>query len=160
MNLFTISYEGRTADDLPASMAASGVTTVIDVRDLPLSRKRGFSKTALASLLAQSGVDYVHERGLGNPKPLRDHVKSHRVEPSPTGPAGHCRPARAIIALGYPHRARLDDPRANRAEQPGASSLPEARRVARTSPRCAVESAKRVMATLWATNGVNRCQSV
>ena len=76
MNLFTIGYEGRTADDLPASVAASGVTTVIDVRDLPLSRKRGFSKTALASLLAQSGVHYVHERGLGNPKPLRDHVKS------------------------------------------------------------------------------------
>jgi uncharacterized protein (DUF488 family) len=76
MNLFTIGYEGRTVNDLPASMAASGVTTVVDVRDLPLSRKRGFSKTALASLLAQSGVDYVHERGLGNPKALRDHVKS------------------------------------------------------------------------------------
>ena len=76
MNLFTIGYEGRTADDLPASVVASGVTTVVDVRDLPLSRKRGFSKTALALLLAGSGVDYVHERGLGNPKPLRDHVKA------------------------------------------------------------------------------------
>ena len=76
MILLTIGYEGRTADELPGSVAASGVTTVIDVRDLPLSRKRGFSKTALAALLAQSGVDYVHERPLGNPKPLRDHVKS------------------------------------------------------------------------------------
>jgi len=76
MNLFTIGYEGRSADELPSSVATSGVTTVIDVRDLPLSRKRGFSKSALASLLAQSGVDYVHERRLGNPKPLRDHVKS------------------------------------------------------------------------------------
>ena len=76
MNLFTIGYEGRTADELPRSVAASGITTVIDVRDLPLSRKRGFSKTALALLLAGSGVDYVHERGLGNPKPLRDHVKA------------------------------------------------------------------------------------
>jgi len=76
MNLFTIGYEGRTADELPGSVAASGITTVVDVRDLPLSRKRGFSKTALASLLAGSGVRYVHERRLGNPKPLRDHVKA------------------------------------------------------------------------------------
>lgn len=76
MKLFTIGYEGRTADELPASVAASGVTTVVDVRDLPLSRKRGFSKTALALLLSGSGVDYVHERGLGNPNPLRDHVKA------------------------------------------------------------------------------------
>lgn len=76
MTLFTIGYEGRAADELPGSIAAAGVTTLVDVRELPLSRKRGFSKSALASLLAQSGVRYVHERRLGNPKPLRDHVKS------------------------------------------------------------------------------------
>jgi uncharacterized protein (DUF488 family) len=76
MNLFTIGYEGRSADELPSSVADSGVTTVVDVRDLPLSRKRGFSKTALASLLAGAGVDYRHERRLGNPKPLRDYVKT------------------------------------------------------------------------------------
>ena len=76
MTLFTIGYEGRAADELPDSVAAAGVTTLIDVRDLPLSRKRGFSKTALAEHLADSGVEYVHERRLGNPKPLRDYVKS------------------------------------------------------------------------------------
>ena len=54
----------------------AGVTTLVDVRDLPLSRKRGFSKNALAARLAESGVDYVHERRLGNPKELRDYVKS------------------------------------------------------------------------------------
>ena len=76
MTLFTIGYEGRAADELPDSIAAAGVTTLIDVRDLPLSRKRGFSKTALAEHLADSGVGYVHERRLGNPKALRDYVKS------------------------------------------------------------------------------------
>lgn len=76
MNLFTIGYEGRAADELPDSIAAAGVTTLVDVRDLPLSRKRGFSKNALAALLTDSGVDYVHERRLGNPKELRDYVKS------------------------------------------------------------------------------------
>jgi len=76
MNLFTVGYEGRAPDELPGSIAAAGVTTLVDVRDLPLSRKRGFSKTALAALLAKSGVDYVHERRLGSPKPLRDYIKS------------------------------------------------------------------------------------
>jgi uncharacterized protein (DUF488 family) len=75
-DLFTLGYEGRSAVDLVTSMAASGITTVVDVRDLPLSRKRGFSKNALAALLADSGVEYVHERRLGNPKELRDYVKS------------------------------------------------------------------------------------
>lgn len=76
MNLFTMGYEGLSANDLPRSVTASGVTTVVDVRELPLSRKRGFSKVALASILAVAGVDYRHERRLGNPKPLRDFVKS------------------------------------------------------------------------------------
>jgi uncharacterized protein (DUF488 family) len=76
MTLFTIGYEGRAADELPGSVAAAGVTTLVDVRDLPLSRKRGFSKTALSERLAESGVEYVHERRLGSPKPLRDYVKS------------------------------------------------------------------------------------
>ena len=74
--LFTVGYQGQGADALSDSIAAAGVTTLVDVRDLPFSRKRGFSKTALAALLSASGVEYVHERRLGNPKPLRDHVKS------------------------------------------------------------------------------------
>ncbi len=76
MNLFTIGYEGRSTDEFADSVAAVGVTTLVDVRDLPFSRKRGFSKNALAALLGDSGVEYVHERRLGNPKPLRDYVKS------------------------------------------------------------------------------------
>jgi len=35
---------------------------------MPLSRKRGFSKTALSLALHDSGVDYLHFRELGNPK--------------------------------------------------------------------------------------------
>lgn len=40
---------------------------VIDVRALPLSRRRGFSKTPLRNLLATRGIDYVHLRSAGNP---------------------------------------------------------------------------------------------
>jgi uncharacterized protein (DUF488 family) len=47
------------------------------VRALPLSRKPGFSKKALADTLRGAGVDYVHEARLGCPKPVRDR---HRAD--------------------------------------------------------------------------------
>lgn len=67
MRLFTIGYEGRDPAELIAILAASGVTRVIDVRALPLSRRPGFSKTPLRDALAAAGIDYVHLREAGNP---------------------------------------------------------------------------------------------
>lgn len=52
---------------------------LIDVRELPISRKRGFVKTALSEALASAGVEYLHLRALGNPKEFRDLYKSGRV---------------------------------------------------------------------------------
>lgn len=53
-------------------LAEAGVSLLADVRELPLSRRRGFSKTALAGALAEAGIVYEHHRALGNPKPYRD----------------------------------------------------------------------------------------
>jgi len=49
-----------------------GIETVVDVRVLPLSRKPGFSKTALANSLNLSGFEYQHIAELGCPKSVRD----------------------------------------------------------------------------------------
>lgn len=68
---YTIGYEGSQVEDFVAILRRVGVETLIDVRDLPLSRKRGFSKSALASTLEASGIAYVHLKGLGDPKPGR-----------------------------------------------------------------------------------------
>ncbi|MEJ7731355.1 MAG: DUF488 domain-containing protein [Polyangiaceae bacterium] len=65
--LFTIGYAGKTLADLLAQLGAAGVTRVVDVRALPLSRKKGFSKTALAEALAGAGIEYVHLRAAGKP---------------------------------------------------------------------------------------------
>ena len=51
---------------------------LIDVRELPISRRKGFAKTALPSALADHGVEYLHLRSLGNPKEFRDMYKSGR----------------------------------------------------------------------------------
>lgn len=64
---FTIGYEGRTVPEFIASLRRAGVDRVVDVRALPLSRRKGFSKTALGEALASNGIDYVHVREAGNP---------------------------------------------------------------------------------------------
>ena len=46
--------------------------TLIDVRELPASRRPGFSKKALSLSLASRGIAYEHLRGLGTPKEGRD----------------------------------------------------------------------------------------
>ena len=53
-------------------LAEHDIETVVDIRELPLSRKPGFSKKALASVLNLSGLEYVHMVDLGCPKPVRD----------------------------------------------------------------------------------------
>lgn len=75
MTIFTIGYEGATFDELVASLKTAGVARVIDVRQLPLSRRPGFSKSSLAAGLAEHGIDYVHLKALGTPKPGRDAAK-------------------------------------------------------------------------------------
>jgi uncharacterized protein (DUF488 family) len=74
--LFTIGYEGASVEDFLATLKAVKVSIVVDVRDYPLSRKRGFSKNILAALLEEQGISYIHLRGLGDPKPGREAAKS------------------------------------------------------------------------------------
>ncbi len=45
-----------------------------DVRKLPVSRKRGFSKTALKESLGHKSIDYLNFQQLGAPKALRDEL--------------------------------------------------------------------------------------
>jgi uncharacterized protein (DUF488 family) len=69
--LYTVGYEKRTIDGLIADLQAAGVRTLVDVRELPLSRRTGFSKTKLGAALEAAGIAYRHIRALGNPKPFR-----------------------------------------------------------------------------------------
>ena len=67
MSLFTIGYEGRALDELIAELKSNRIDRVLDVRELPLSRRRGFSKTPLGEALAAHDIEYVHLRQAGNP---------------------------------------------------------------------------------------------
>jgi len=50
--VFTIGYEGRQPDELIAMLRAHRVDRLIDVRERPSSRRKGFSKSALRDALA------------------------------------------------------------------------------------------------------------
>lgn len=69
--VFGIGYQGRDPATFVGELAAVGVGVLVDVRLTPISRKRGFSRTALSGLLADAGIGYLHLRELGNPKDNR-----------------------------------------------------------------------------------------
>jgi uncharacterized protein (DUF488 family) len=73
--LYTAGYQGHTIETFLDLLAGNGVEHLIDVRQLPFSRKPDFSKKRLAAHLAAAGVRYTHLVALGTPKPLRDEVR-------------------------------------------------------------------------------------
>ena len=70
--LFTIGYEKALLGDVLATLATAGVTTLIDVRDRPISRRPGFSKNQLAAGLEEAGIRYVGLKALGTPPEGRE----------------------------------------------------------------------------------------
>ncbi|MBN1353633.1 MAG: DUF488 domain-containing protein [Candidatus Omnitrophica bacterium] len=68
---FTAGYEGKDIDEFIDHLSEYNIQRVVDVREIPLSRKPGFSKTALRKRLAEHGIDYIHFRTLGSPSSLR-----------------------------------------------------------------------------------------
>lgn len=70
----------RDSAAFAAKLAQQGVECLIDVRELPISRRRGYAKTALSEVLAEEGIEYLHAKSLGNPKAYRDLYKAGRVE--------------------------------------------------------------------------------
>jgi uncharacterized protein (DUF488 family) len=78
--LFTIGYQRRSVEELIHELVSAGVERLVDVRELPLSRRPGFSKTALGDALRAAGIEYVHVKALGNPKPNRERYWAGDIE--------------------------------------------------------------------------------
>ncbi|HRH19016.1 MAG TPA: DUF488 domain-containing protein [Brevundimonas sp.] len=74
--LATIGYEGARLEDFLATLKAVDVDMVVDIRDRAQSRRAGFSKTALSEALATQGIDYLHLKDLGDPKPGREAARA------------------------------------------------------------------------------------
>jgi len=70
-SVYTTGYEGRDIDEFLEYLENHNIQRVVDVREIPLSRKKGFSKTALNQRLSERDIDYVHLKALGSPSQLR-----------------------------------------------------------------------------------------
>ena len=83
--VYSLGYEGTDIQQFIRTLLRAGVKVVADVRAVPLSRKKGFSKRRLSECLASAGIDYLHFVELGNPREGReaakagDATKFHRV---------------------------------------------------------------------------------
>lgn len=73
-------YEGLDLDAFLTRLVEQRVDVLVDVRLTPISRKRGFSKTALKDAVTAAGIDYLHLRDLGNPKSNRGGFGGDRQE--------------------------------------------------------------------------------
>jgi uncharacterized protein (DUF488 family) len=76
MTLYTIGYEGMEVEHFLAAVHLHGIQTVVDVRELPLSRKPGFSKKALSAHLMHAGLQYSHLPALGCPRAIRHRYRA------------------------------------------------------------------------------------
>ena len=64
MTLMTFGYEGLDIESFLAVLKKNGITLLVDVRELPLSRKKGFSKTALSAAAEKQGLQLAANGGV------------------------------------------------------------------------------------------------
>ena len=69
--LYTIGYEKKSVEEFVDCLKSYDIDTLVDVREIPISRKKGFSKTLLSEFLEKSGIEYIHIKELGSPRDLR-----------------------------------------------------------------------------------------
>ncbi|NPC70539.1 DUF488 domain-containing protein [Corallococcus exiguus] len=74
--LATIGYEGRTLESYLNELLMWGCTVLCDVRRNPVSRKYGFSKSALSNGCVGVGILYVHLPELGIASEFRQSLDS------------------------------------------------------------------------------------
>lgn len=76
MTIHTIGYEGADLQDFLETLSAAGVEVLVDVRAVAVSRRKGFSKSALSAAVEAESLGYLHLRTLGDPKPGREAARA------------------------------------------------------------------------------------
>lgn len=71
-DFYTVGYSGRGIEEFIQTLKDSGVSTVVDIRNVPVSRyKPEFSKNNLKEALEREGIEYVHKPDWGVPRDIR-----------------------------------------------------------------------------------------
>lgn len=80
VTVVSVGYQRRSVAELIEVLRQGEVEVLVDVRLNPISRKPGFSKNPLSEALAEAGIEYRHERTLGNPRDNRDPFDRERYD--------------------------------------------------------------------------------
>ena len=78
--VYTIGYEGTDLERFVSTLKAVGIQLLADVRAVPISRKKGFSKKSLAARLEEEGIEYLHFQSLGDPKSGREAARAGQYD--------------------------------------------------------------------------------
>lgn len=97
--IHTVGYEKTDVESYVERLKNAEVQVLVDVRERPISRKRGFSKRALSEAVEAAGIRYVHVQALGDPKPGRDAARAGQHELFVEIFSGHMRSEAAQEAL-------------------------------------------------------------
>lgn len=73
--IFSTGYEGMAQREFIDRLVKNHIQQLIDVRQIPNSRKKGFAKSILAEELAKYGIMYIHIPELGTDKVSRDNYR-------------------------------------------------------------------------------------
>lgn len=97
--VYTMGYEGTDIDRFVATLKTVGVRVLADVRAVALSRKKGFSKTALKARLEGEGISYLHFAELGDPKSGREAARAGKMGEFRSIYTKHLRASKAQAAV-------------------------------------------------------------
>ncbi len=73
--LYTMGYEGVSVKEFVSKLMSNNIDIVIDVRQYPHSRKKGFSKSQLQAILESGNITYIHLGALGSPPEIRKQLR-------------------------------------------------------------------------------------
>ena len=75
--IYTIGYEGLAFEEFLEFLIDNKIEQLLDIRELAISRKNGFSKGRLNSYLREAGIRYKHMSSLGSPKNIRHELREN-----------------------------------------------------------------------------------
>jgi uncharacterized protein (DUF488 family) len=71
MVVSTLGYQGLNLSAFIDLLKQNGIQVLVDVRENPISRKKGFSKNALDKAVNENNIKYLHFPALGSPRKIR-----------------------------------------------------------------------------------------
>lgn len=74
--VYTVGYEGLSADALLNLLVQTGIDRIADVRRNPVARRYGFHGTTLSRLAGYLDIEYQHVPALGIPSAKRQSLRS------------------------------------------------------------------------------------